>query len=86
MSQHPELYRVYDVIDSRCRHFTRKGDESDGICCGHIYCDMYHEHYIKSKIDKANTGKFFVMFNEITSKGVRFISLWNRETKRHLTE
>ena len=60
MAQHQELYIVYDVTESNCRHFLRKGDEGDRIYCGLLDCEIYHEQSIKSKINKANAGKFLL--------------------------
>ena len=59
MARHPESYRVYDVTESYCCHFVRKGDKGDGIYTGLIDCEIYHEQSIWSKINKANTGKSF---------------------------
>ena len=86
MEQSPELYREYDLTDNHCRHFVRKEDGGDGICCGLIDCEVYHDQSIKSKTNKTNTEEKNVLLTNITINGVQFISLWNRLTKRHLTE
>ena len=48
MEQSPELYREYDLTDNHCRHFVGKEDGGDGIYCGLIDCEVYHEQSIKS--------------------------------------